>query len=40
MITVKVIYKDGTTDIKDCFDVQDVWVFGVIDVIILRTKAA
>lgn len=40
MITVKIIYLDGTSDIKDCLDVTDICLDGVQEVITIRDEKA
>lgn len=38
MITVKIIYKDGTDTIKDCFSVEDISLVNVLDIKVIRSK--
>lgn len=38
MITVKIIYTNGTFDIKDCLDISDICLDGVALIRILRDE--
>lgn len=38
MMTVKIVYKDGTEDFKDCFDIADISLVGVVEVKVIREK--
>lgn len=40
MITVKIVYKDGTTDIKDVLDISDICLDNVLEIKVLRTEKA
>ena len=43
MLTVKLIFLDGTSDLRDCWDVSELCLDGVLEIRIIRddrTKAA
>lgn len=40
MITVRIIYLDGTEDIKDCLDISDICLDGVKEIKPIRDEKA
>lgn len=38
MITVRIIYKDGSDDIKDCWNINDICLDGVESIKIIRDE--
>lgn len=38
MLTVLITYKDGTTDIKDCWDISDICLDGVASIKTIRDE--
>jgi hypothetical protein len=38
LITVKIEYLDGTTDIKECWDISDICLDNVKDITIIRSE--
>lgn len=38
MLTVKITYKDGTTDLKDCWSVDEICLDNVLDLKIIRNE--
>lgn len=40
MITVRIIFKDGTEEIKDVFDVADICLDNVLNIKIIRNEKA
>jgi hypothetical protein len=39
MLTVRVIYIDGTEDIRDCFSVDDICLDGVQSIKVIRDES-
>jgi hypothetical protein len=38
MLTVKITYKDGTSDLKDCLDVSEICLDNVAELKIIRDE--
>ena len=38
MLTVLITYKDGSQDIKDCWDIADICLDGVFELKIIRQE--
>lgn len=38
MLTVRIIYKDGTEDLKDCWSVDEISMINVLSVKVLRSE--
>ena len=38
LLTVLVIFKDGTSDIKECWDISDICLDSVLELRILRAE--
>ena len=40
MLTVRIFYKDGTEEIKDCNDISDICLDGVANIKVIRQEKA